>query len=313
MASAFLIYGIAFVYGAAGTTNLVTLSTTALQQPRLLMIGLGLLVVGLAFKIALVPFHQWAPDAYDGALTPIAAFMATAPKAVAVAALFRVLALGFGAAPLQTVWSGALSAIAVLTMTLANLAALPQRNLKRMLAYSSIAHAGYMLLGVLALNEAGATALVVYGFAYTVMTVGAFGVLQLVERSDGAPAALDDVVGLAHRSPALGWAMLIFMASLTGIPFTAGFWAKFAVFRAALEAGYLWLVIVAVINSVVSAFYYLRAAMVMFAQAPTEWTRPIMPWRIGWGIVAVCALGVVLLGLMPTGIWQMGLSVAMAR
>jgi NADH-quinone oxidoreductase subunit N len=172
--------------------------------------------------------------------------------------LLRVLSLGFSAEPVKSVWVTALAVIAVLTMTVGNLAALPQRNLKRMLAYSSVAHAGYMLLGVLALNEAGASGLIVYGFAYTLMTVGAFALLQLLERADGVPATLDEVMGLAHRHPALGWAMVIFMAGLTGIPFTAGFWAKLAVFKAALESGYLWLVIVAVLNSVVSAFYYLR-------------------------------------------------------
>jgi NADH-quinone oxidoreductase subunit N len=311
MASAFLVYGIAFLYGATGTTNLTALRAMFVQQPTLLAIGLGLLLVGLAFKIALVPFHQWAPDAYDGALTPIAAFMATVPKVAAVGALLRVLSLGFSAEPVKSVWVTALAVIAVLTMTVGNLAALPQRNLKRMLAYSSVAHAGYMLLGVLALNEAGASGLIVYGFAYTLMTVGAFALLQLLERADGVPATLDEVMGLAHRHPALGWVMVIFMAGLTGIPFTAGFWAKLAVFKAALESGYLWLVVVAVLNSVVSAFYYLRAAMAMFAQSPTEQTRSVRWERLGASTVAFCALAVLLLGLLPTGLWQIGLAVAL--
>jgi len=312
MASAFLVYGIAFVYGASGTTNLLNLGRTLPTQPVMLSVGLGLLVVGLAFKIALVPFHQWAPDVYDGALTPLTAFMTTAPKVAAVAALFRVMEAGFSLPQIKPHWALLLSLLSVLTMTVGNLAALPQRNVKRMLAYSSIAHAGYMVMAVLALDEAGMTALVFYGVAYTLMTVGAFIATQLVEKENGAPAILDEWAGLAHKSPVLGWSMLVFMAGLTGIPFTAGFWAKFVTFKAALEAGYLWLVVVAVLNSVVSAFYYLRVAMLMFAQPPTPQTRSVAPWRLAGLVMVVCALAVVALGFMPTNLWKMGEMVALA-
>lgn len=312
MASAFLVYGIAFVYGATGTTNLLQIGVRVPEQPMLLVVGLSLVMVGLSFKIALVPFHQWAPDVYDGALTPLAAFMATAPKAALIAALFKVMEAGFATSEVKPLWTTALSALATLTMTVGNLAALPQENVKRMLAYSSIAHAGYMSMAVLALNEAGATALVIYGLAYTLMTVGAFAVTQLVEKETGAPAQLSEWTGLGTRFPALGWAMLLFMAGLTGIPFTAGFWAKFVTFKAALEAGYLWLVIVAVLNSVVSAFYYLRVPMVMFAHPPTQKTRPVASWRLVGLVVGVCAVLVLLLGLMPTNVWQMGEKVALA-
>ncbi len=312
MASAFLVYGIALVYGATGTTNLIQVGLRQPVQPFLLTAGLGLVMVGLAFKIALVPFHQCAPDVYDGALTPLAAFMATAPKAAVVASLFRIMDAGFASAEMKPLWALALSGVAALTMTVGNLSALPQRNVKRMLAYSSIAHAGYMVLAVLALQETGMAALVFYGFAYTFMTVGAFTVTQLVEKESGAPALLEEWRGLAHWHPALGWTMLIFMAGLTGIPFTAGFWAKFLVFRAALEEGYLWLVIVAVINSVVSAFYYLRVAMVMFAHPPTPQTRPVAPWRLVGLVVIACAFLVLVLGLFPSNLWQIGESVALA-
>ncbi len=312
MASAFLVYGIAFVYGATGTTNLTVLERMLPAQTLLFSVGLCLLIVGLAFKIALVPFHQWAPDVYDGALTPIAAFMATAPKVALIAALFRVMELGFASPQVKIVWSLALSALSALTMTVGNLAALPQQNVKRMLAYSSIAHAGYMVMAVLALDDTGMSALVFYGLAYTLMTVGAFMVTQLVERETGAPALLNEWAGLGHKSPALGWAMVIFMAGLTGIPFTAGFWAKFVTFKAALEAGYLWLVIVAVLNSVVSAFYYLRVAMVMFAQPPTPQTCLIAPWRMVSLVIGTCALAVLLLGVMPTNLLKMGELVALA-
>lgn len=312
MASAFFVYGIALIYGATGTTNLLVLGRTVPPQTLLLPAGLGLLVVGLAFKIALAPFHQWAPDVYDGALTPITAFMTTAPKVALIAGLFRVMEAGFASPQLKPLWSVALSALAALTMTVGNLAALPQQNVKRMLAYSSIAHAGYMAMAVLALDEAGMTALVFYGVAYTLMTVGAFAVTQLVEKEDGAPALLHEWTGLAHFSPALGWAMVIFMAGLTGIPFTAGLWAKFVTFKAALQAGYLWLVIVAVLNSVVSAFYYLRVVMVMFAQPPTHQTRPVAKWRLVGLVVCVCALTVLVLGLAPSNLLRMGELVALA-
>ncbi len=313
MASAFLVYGIAFVYGATGTTNLLSVKSEVSEQPTLLVIGLGLLLVGLSFKIALVPFHQWAPDVYDGSLTPIAAFMATAPKVATMAALFRVMEVGFAATELKPIWAMALGVISALTMTVGNSAALPQRNVKRMLAYSSVAHAGYMALSVLALNDAGAAALVVYGVAYTLMTVGAFAVTQLVEKESDAPATLEEIAGLAHRAPALGWAMVIFMAGLTGIPFTAGFWAKLAVFKAALEVGYVGLVVLAVINSVMSAFYYLRVVAVMFAQSPDERTRPVQPWRLAGLAVGLCAILVLGLGLAPTNVWQIGVAAALLR
>lgn len=312
MASAFLVYGIAFVYGATGTTNLLELGRSVPSQPILLSAGLGLLIVGLAFKIALVPFHQWAPDVYDGALTPLTAFMTTAPKVAAIAALFRVMEAGFSIPQVKSHWTILLSVLSVLTMTVGNLAALPQRNVKRMLAYSSIAHAGYMVMAVLALDEAGMAALVFYGFAYTLMTVGAFIATQLVEKENGAPALLDELAGLAHKNPTLGWSMVVFMAGLTGIPFTAGFWAKFVTFKAALEAGYLWLVIAAVLNSVVSAFYYLRVAMVMFAQPPKPETRTVAPWRLAILVMVVCAFAVLALGFMPTNLWKMGEMVALA-
>lgn len=312
MASAFLVYGIAFVYGASGTTNLLDLGRMIPTQPVLLSVGLGLLMVGLAFKIALVPFHQWAPDVYDGALTPLTAFMTTAPKIAAIASLFRIMEAGFSIPQIKPHWTVLLSVLSVLTMTVGNLAALPQRNVKRMLAYSSIAHAGYMVMAVLALDEAGMTALVFYGVAYTLMTVGAFIATQLVEKENGAPALLDEWVGLAHNNPTLGWSMVVFMSGLTGIPFTAGFWAKFLTFKAALDAGYLWLVIIAVLNSVVSAFYYLRVAMLMFAQSPTPQTRRVASWRLAGLAMVVCAFAVLALGFMPTNLWKMGEMVALA-
>lgn len=305
MASAFLVYGIAFLYGATGTTNLMALERMLPTQTLPLSIGLCLLMIGLAFKIALVPFHQWAPDVYDGALTPITAFMATAPKVALIASMFRIMELGFDLPQVKPIWTLALSALSALTMTVGNLAALPQQNIKRMLAYSSIAHAGYMVMAILALDESGMAALVFYGLAYTLMTIGAFMVTQMVEKETGAPALLNEWTGLAHRHLPLGWAMVIFMASLTGIPFTAGFWAKFVTFKAALEAGYLWLVIAAVLNSVVSAFYYLRVAMVMFAQPPTSQTRLIAPWRMVGLVIGACALSVLLLGFMPTNLLRM--------
>lgn len=302
MASGFLIYGIAFIYGATGTTNLLALK--GVPTTLSLSIGLGLLLIGLGFKIALVPFHQWAPDVYDGALTPVTSFMTTAPKVLSIAALFRVMTIGFHDPNLRPFWMSILWLLSASTILVGNLAALTQDNVKRMLAYSSVAHAGYMVFSVLALSEAGAAALAFYGLAYTLLTVGAFGVTEVVEKQGGIPATFEELKGLAHRHPLLGLAMVIFMAGLTGIPFTVGFWAKLAVFKAALEKGYLVLVILGVLGSVISAFYYLRVALVMIAHPPTEKTRPVRPWVLAMGVIGICAFLSLYLGFIPLPLWR---------
>jgi NADH-quinone oxidoreductase subunit N len=266
-ASGFFLYGIALIYGATATTNLAALAQSILPMSSslpfapLLPIGVGLLLVGFGFKLALVPFHKWTPDVYQGAPTPITAYMSVATKMAVFAALIRVL----GALPThQQPWLLVLAALAVLTMTLGNIAALRQTSLKRMLAYSSIAQAGYVLIGLAAGTQAGAQAALYYLAAYTFMNLGAFAVVLAVQQPDRNDVTRQDIVGLAGRQPMLAALMAVFMFALTGIPPLAGFFGKLYVFGSAVDAGLTWLAVVGVINSAIAAYYYLRVTVEMF-------------------------------------------------
>ena len=281
-ASGFFLYGIALLYGATGTTSLARmaefLAGSPLRSNPLLIAGGLLLLTGFAFKVAAVPFHMWTPDAYEGAPTSVTAFMSAGAKAAGFAALLRVVARGFGGVPAE--WLPALGAVAMLTMTVGNVTALLQNNLKRMLAYSSIAHAGYVLVAVVAGGPDGASAALFYLAVYSFMNLGAFGVLTLLGRGRQERVLLADVAGLGFRQPLLGLALTVFMISLGGIPPTAGFMGKVYVFGTALKAGLLPLVIVGVLNSVVSVFYYLRVTVAMYMEEPqgeateVSWTAP---------------------------------------
>jgi NADH-quinone oxidoreductase subunit N len=307
-ATGFLVYGIALVYGTTGGelsyAGIAAKSEQASRAP-LFYIGEYFILIALAFKVAAVPFHMWAPDAYEGAPTPVTGFMATGVKAAAFGAIVRVLGSAFGSALLVfdfTGWASALAVLAALTMTLGNLAALRQENIKRMLAYSSIAHAGYLLIGVVAsgLGVASARpAVLFYLVTYTFTTLGAFGVVAWVGNRKDERLYLEDWAGVGIARPAVGLAMTIFMLSLGGIPPTGGFFGKFYVFRAAMESPQLyWLVILGVINSMVSVYYYLRVVVAMYFR---DSTRPFSPtdgatMRAGLFITAVA---VVLLGILP--------------
>jgi NADH-quinone oxidoreductase subunit N len=271
--------------------------------------GIVMLIAGLGFKAALVPFHMWVPDVYQGAPTPITAFMAVGPKAAAFALMLRVFAEGFGDPELARVWTVALWAVAVATMTLGNVVALRQTHIKRMLAYSSIAHAGYLLVAVVAASatpEAYQSA-VFYVVVYGLMNLGAFGVVILsTDDSEGDPE-IEGLAGLGERQPLAALAMAAFMFSLAGVPPLAGFVGKLLVFRDAIQAGFVGLVIIAVLNSVVSAYYYLRVVVVMYMRpVPEAAKRPSTPVGAVF-TVALCAIGVVLLGLRPDWIvrWLM--------
>jgi len=269
-ASGFLLYGIALCYGATGTTNLGRMSEflagSPIQNNALLVTGGLLLLTGLAFKISAVPFHMWTPDAYEGAPTAVTGFMSAGAKAAGFAALLRVALHPL--AGLHESWGTIITVVAILTMTVGNVTALLQLNLKRMLAYSSIAHAGYLLVAVVAGGPDGAAAALLYLAVYSVMNLGAFGVLTLLGREHEERVLLGDVAGLGFRRPWIGLAMAIFMLSLAGIPPTAGFMAKAYLFGVAVRTGHVPLVIVAVLNSVVSVFYYLRVTVAMYMEEP---------------------------------------------
>jgi NADH-quinone oxidoreductase subunit N len=291
----FLLYGIALLYGATGTTNLTAMTGFLADSPRLdnplLLLGSLLLLVGFGFKIAAVPFHMWTPDAYEGAPTTVTGYMSVGAKAAAFAALLRVVLGAF--ADLQLDWRPILSWLAILTMTVGNVTALLQNNLKRMLAYSSIAHAGYVLVAIVAGGTEGASAALFYLAVYSLMNLGAFGLLSLLGRGREERVLISDLNGLGFRQPFLGLAMAVFLLSLGGIPPLAGFMGKVYVFSVAVKAGLIPLVIVGVLNSVVSIFYYLRVTVAMYMHEPqgepvtVAWTAPAVA-----GVVIAFALTV---------------------
>lgn len=265
-ASAFFLYGIALIYGATGTTNLTLIdfqiSASGLENSLMIILGVGLLLIGFAFKVGAVPFHMWAPDVYDGSPTPVTAYMATAVKAAGFAALLRILLQGFGNS--VEIWQTSVWWLAAITMILGNLFALAQRNLKRMLAYSSIGHAGYILVAVAAGGRMGAAAFIFYIVAYTLMTVGSFAVLAAMGRGGEHDVKIDQLAGLASKRPWLAFAMLVFMLSLLGFPGTAGFIGKWYILAAVLKADLLSLAVVLVVASLISAGFYLPVIMAMY-------------------------------------------------
>ncbi|BCX02696.1 MAG: NADH-quinone oxidoreductase subunit N [Candidatus Roseilinea sp.] len=302
-ASGFLVYGIALVYGAAGTTSLPALSAilsatgTRAYDPTLLFAGAALILVGLGFKIAAAPFHMWTPDVYEGAPTTVTAFMATATKAAGFAAVLRVFMFGFQ--PLLPEWQPIVAVIAALTMIVGNVAALVQNNVKRMLAYSSIAHAGYALAGVAAGSEAGAIGVLFYLAAYAFTTLAAFAVMTAVGSGAEEDQTFDAYTGLGRHKPLLGIVMAIAMFSLIGIPPTAGFVGKYFLFGAAVAAGLTWLAVIGVLTSVVSSYFYLRLVMTMFMREPQTEGEPIPANAPRSLAAAISVAAVFIFGLLP--------------
>jgi len=298
-ATGFLLYGIALVYGATGSTAIAGLPARAagLAGTPLLLAGLALLLIGLLFKVAAVPFHMWVPDVYDGAPTTVSGFMSTGGKAAAVSGFM----LAFGPVLVATIPSlrEVLALIAALSMILGNLIAIAQPGIKRMLAYSSIAHAGYILTGVVAGNAAGSNGVLFYLMAYTLMNVGAFGVVSILERADGATLTFDECAGMSHRAPWLSGLMALFMFSLAGIPPFAGFFGKYYVFAGAVQGGYTWLAITGVVMSVVSAYYYLRLVVLMYFKEGAGDGSAAMP-PLGAAALVAAAAAVVGFGLFPS-------------
>jgi NADH-quinone oxidoreductase subunit N len=317
LASAFLLYGMALVYGATGSTNITEIAAKVADPnfPALLLIGGAMLLVGFGFKIAAAPFHVWTPDVYEGAPSPVTGFMAAGPKAAAFASFIRVFVIGFpliagaqASGYLHQSWITALAVMAMLTMTIGNIAAVMQNNVKRMLAYSSISHAGYALVGFIGAGMAQSTsardvaiaAVAFYMLTYAVTNLGAFAIVTLLGQKNDRRTEFEDYNGIGFRSPVLSLTLSLFMLSLLGMPLTAGFIGKILVFRPALEAGNTLLtivVVVAVINTAISAYYYLRLIVVMFfKERTTEWIEPKFPPAFVT-ILLVTVVGVFYLGI----------------
>jgi NADH-quinone oxidoreductase subunit N len=294
--SAIILYGMSFVYGITGTTMLDAIPQAMAGGHPLMMLGMALLLAGLGFKIAAFPFHMWAPDTYEAATTPFVAWLSVAPKAAGFVAIIRLYVEGVGAPAL--VWMPAIAVLAGMTMVTGNLMAIPQQNIKRMLAYSGVAHIGYMLVGLAALSSSGVAMMLFYLVAYMFGNMGAFLVVEAVAQSEKSEG-MDVYNGLAQRSPLLALAMLIFLLSLGGIPFVAGFWAKLYVFWAAIERGMYGLVFLGALLTVVALYYYLLVARRMYIDAPTRLERIPVPGLLGAAIL-VCLIGVVAIGVYPS-------------
>lgn len=296
VSSAVILYGFSFVYGVTGSTDVGTIAV-ALGAGREPLVGLGMALVfaGLGFKIAAVPFHMWVPDAYEAGSTPFVAWLSVAPKAAGFVVLFRLYLEGVGEAAL--IWLPAAAALGAVTIVAGNLMALPQQNIKRLLAYSGIAHIGYMLMGLAAVSAGGAAMVLFYLAAYLFGNMGAFFVVQAVSASEGSDG-IDRYSGLAQRSPVLALTMLVFLLSLGGIPFVAGFWAKLYVFWAAVDRGLYWLAFLGAVLTVVALYYYLQVARRMYIDAPTR-PEPIPVPGALKAAIGVCAFGVVVMGVYP--------------
>ena len=296
-ASALLLYGMALLFGATGHTDFEGIRAAFDVGNPLAMIGLGLVIVGFTFKISSVPFHQWTPDVYEGAPTSVTAFMSVTVKVAAFAAMVRIVIRAFD--PAAESLSEMLWVLAAATMVLGNVMAVIQDNVKRMLAYSSIAHAGYLLIGFVAATEQAYSALMFYLLVYVFMNLGAFAVIVALANRGQDSDRIGDFAGLAESRPGLAALMTLFMLALAGIPGTGGFMAKFALFGAAVEAGQVNIIIIAVLASLVSVFYYLRLPVAMYMREPGE-EKPRAELSSGeWAVLAICAVAVILLGIFP--------------
>jgi NADH-quinone oxidoreductase subunit N len=299
-----LLYGMSLMYGLSGTTNLRAMAPVFAGQERdpRLILAVILVVAGVGFKIAAVPFHMWAPDVYEGAPTPVTAFLSTGSKAASFAMLLRIFLEGLPS--LNTDWRLLFEALAIVTMTVGNIAALTQSNLKRMLAYSSIAHAGYLLIGVVAGTERGVTAMLIYLLIYSFMQLGAFAVIVMMHRRDVVGDELKDFSGLHVRHPIAALAMLVFMLSLGGIPPTAGFMGKLWLFGAAIDAGYVPLAVIGVLNSAISLYYYVRVVVFMYLKQETAGSEPTASPALAFTL-ALAVAGTIVLGVYPRLLFEL--------
>jgi NADH-quinone oxidoreductase subunit N len=305
-ATAFFLYGVAMMFGATGTTNIYAIAAAlSTQHSALVYLAVALMFVGLGFKVAAAPFHVWTPDVYEGAPAPVTGFMSTAPKAATFAVLLRVLFAMDAPGWFWMVW-----VTAVLSMTLGNIGALVQNNVKRLLAYSSIAHAGYILVAFAAAKETGISAAIFYTASYAMMNVGAFAIVAHLAGKGERYVTLEDYAGLGRRSPLIASLLAIFLISLIGIPITGGFFAKFYVFSAALQSNLVWLTIIGVINSAIAAYYYLRIIVFMYMRDErVEAPVPRMPFALGTA-VTISAVATIYLGVLPNRVLDSALRAA---
>lgn len=315
LSSGLLLYGISLLYGATGTLQLEAvadaLPAAVARGSWLVPLGWMLLTTGLLFKVAAAPFHVWAPDVYTGAPTPVTAYLAAASKVASFAILLRIFVQAFE--PVRADWQLVVALVAVLSMVWGNLAALTQDNVKRMLAYSSVAHAGYVLVGVLAANEIGQWAVLFYLLAYSLITIGAFATVIVLERREYAGETCADYAGLARRAPFLAAMMLVFMIALTGIPPTGGFVGKFYLFAAAIQAGWTWVAVVGVVMSALSLYYYFRIVVFMYQQDAGPATPVPAPARSLVLAVALCAAATLVLGLWPGPFIELARAASLGR
>jgi NADH-quinone oxidoreductase subunit N len=295
VSSAIMLYGFSFVYGATGTTELSAIPAALAAGEPLARLGLVLAFAGIAFKIAAVPFHMWVPDTYEAAATPFVAWLSVAPKAAGFIVVFRLYLEGAGTSAFM--WVPILSALAGLTIVAGNLMAIPQQNVKRLLAYSGVAHIGYMLIGIAAVSARGAGMVLFYLVAYLFGNMGAFLVVQAVGSGEGTDT-MSGYRGLAQRSPVLALSMLVFLLSLGGIPFVAGFWAKLFIFQTAIEQHMYLLALLGAVLTIVALYYYLVLASRMYIDAPEHPSRIPLPAPL-FAAILFCALGVVAMGLYP--------------
>lgn len=308
LASGFLLYGMSMLYGATGTLQLPELAKviqSGKADHEIFIIGLVFVVAGISFKLSAVPFHMWAPDVYEGAPTAVTLFIGSAPKLAAFGFVMRLLVEGLG--DLVADWQGMFVILAVASMAVGNIVAIAQQNIKRMLAYSTISHMGFVLLGFIAADENGYSASMFYVIAYVLMTLGAFGVILLISREGFEADKISDFKGLNQRSPWLAFMMLLVMFSMAGIPPMIGFYAKLSVLQAALEAGYIWLVVVAVVLSLIGAFYYLRIIKFMYFDIPEE-VQPILFRPDVKVLISLNGLAIILLGMFPQMLMGLSLS-----
>lgn len=305
-ATGFILYGTALFYGASGSTripDLVRFFPRPESNTPLLLIAFVMLMAGFGFKLALAPFHGWAPDVYQGAPTPVAAWLSVAPKAATLIALIRLIAALLPSAQ-RSVWIELIAILSIASMIVGNFVAIAQRDLKRMLAYSGIAHVGYMMIAMYVLGDEAVAAITIYALTYVLMNIGAFGVVSLLQKNQNDPQSLGDIAGLGFRRPFYGIVLTICMLSLAGIPPTAGFMAKIYIFRVAIESGALTLALIGILTSIVSVYYYLRVVYYLYMKEPGEIAPATEGGMFANGALAISIIGTLLIGIYPTPLFQ---------